>query len=141
MDYKQMVSNRLKKMANKINMKNEKYAQRIQEIKDIVKKEDEYVEKCKEYDKSLDFIENVKISFEQLDVSAKTVNGEIYLNEKLYTRPMDEQVRYVIHELVHCFQQDAGLVEPKKTDDYLDDENEQEAFQVQLEYMDKHTPE
>jgi hypothetical protein len=130
MNYKQMAKDRIKKIANN------KLNKRIQKLKDIVKKEKEYIDKCKEYNKSINFIDDVNISFDpELDVSAKTVNGEIFLNKKLYNRPIEDQVRYALHELVHCLQQEAGLVDSKKTDDYLDDENEIEAFNVQINYM------
>lgn len=48
-------------------------------------------------------------------------------------------MRYVVHEMVHVMQQEAGKVKGKvDKDEYLDDENEQEAFQAQIEYMDDH---
>ena len=119
-------------------MANKKYDRRISKIKNIVKNEKKYIEKCKEYNKPIGFIDTIDVSFEPLDVSAKTINGKVYLNEKLYHRPIDDQIRYTIHELVHCLQQEAGLVDSKKTDDYLDDENEQEAFNAQISYMCEH---
>lgn len=110
----------------------------IKKLKKEIKKESEYIEKCKEYHKDLDFINNVEISFDDsLDVSAKTVNGEIFLNGKLFDGDdWDDQMRYVIHEIIHVMQQEAGKVEEKTDrDDYLDDKNEIEAFQAQLSYM------
>jgi hypothetical protein len=110
----------------------------IKKLKKEIKKEDEYIEKCEEYSKDPDFINGVEISFDDnLDVSAKTVNGEIFLNGKLFDGgDWDDQMRYVIHEITHVMQQEAGKVKEKTDrDDYLDDENEIEAFQAQLSYM------
>lgn len=108
-----------------------------------MKKEQAFLDKCKEYNRDPDFVNDVHISFEPLDVSAKTVNGEIFLNENLFGKgDFHDAMRYFQHELCHVLQQEAGMVNgktPKK--DYLDDENEIEAFQVQLEYMNEHTPE
>ena len=39
----------------------------------MVKKEKAMIEKAKEYDKGIDFIDDVDISYDDLDVSAKTV--------------------------------------------------------------------
>ena len=112
----------------------------IKELKEAVKKEDEYIEKCKEYDKNIDFVDNVDISFKDgLDVSAKTINEEIFLNGKLFDEnSWVDQMRYIIHEIVHVMQQEAGNVDGSHEEDYLDDENEIEAFQAQLSYMSEH---
>lgn len=113
----------------------------IQKAKRLNKKERVYMNLCKDYDKDIDFIDDVKISFESLDVSAKTVNGEIFLNEKLMENPNNfkEILKYINHELTHNCQQEAGLVdEPVDKEDYLEDPNEQEAFQRQVEFMSDH---
>lgn len=75
-------------------------------------------------------------------MSAKTINGLVVLNENLIeTGKWEDIMRYVIHEVVHVMQQEAGKVQGKvDKDEYLDDENEQEAFQAQIEYMDDHEP-
>ena len=115
----------------------------IAKLKNAIKKEPIFVEKCKEYSKSPDFVDDVKITFEPLDVSAKTINGRVILNDSLFDKgTWHDQMRYITHELIHCLQQEAGYVEgPVDRNNYLDDPNEQEAFQAQLEYMDEHTPE
>jgi len=109
-------------------------------LKKALKKEDEYLEKCEEYHKDKDFVDSVHISFEpDLDVSAKTVNGQIFLNDKLFDKEWDVQMRYIIHEIVHVMQQKDGKVQGKvDKDDYLDDTNEQEAFTAQISYMCEH---
>ena len=113
----------------------------INKLKDATKKEDEYIEKCEKYHKDIDFIDDVNISFDdELDVSAKTINGEIFLNGKLFDNgDWDEKMRYIIHEIVHVMQQEAGMVNEKiDKDHYLDDKNEQEAFRAQISYMSDH---
>lgn len=114
----------------------------IEKMKEDVKKQEPYIEKCKEYGESPDFIDNVEIKIEPLDVSAKTINGVVIINQNIVLNgDWEDIIRYVIHEVIHCFQQENGMVDGKtKKDKYLDDENEQEAFQVQLEYMDDHEP-
>lgn len=115
----------------------------ITKLKRALKKEEPFVSKCKEYGCSPDMIDKVKVTFEPLDVSAKTIDGRIILNEKLFDEgELTDQLRYLCHESIHVLQQNAGKVnEQTAKKDYLDDPNEQEAFQVQLEYMDEHTPE
>ncbi len=112
----------------------------INKLKSLVKKEKAMIEKTKEYEKGIDFIDDVNISYDDLDVSAKTVNGEIFLNNKLYeSGDMCDNVRYVVHELTHCLQQDAGSVNEKTSkENYLKDPLEIEAFQTQAEVMDEH---
>ena len=141
MDYKRSAEKRIRKFAlQRILRKAEKYDDRVKKLKDMVKKEDVFIDKCKEYNKSPSFIDDVKISFDKdLDVSAKTINGEVFLNESLFNDKIEKQVRYIIHELTHVMQQDAGKVHGKtKKEDYLDDHNEIEAFNTQLEYMCDH---
>lgn len=141
MNYKRLAQNRIKKAHDeRIKRIADKYSDRIKQLKELVKKERVYIEKCKEYGKNTDFIDNVNISFsDDLDVSAKTINGEILLNGKLFNEEITKQIQYIIHEVSHCFQQGAGKVKGK-TDkaDYLDDENEQEAFTAQIAYMCEH---
>jgi hypothetical protein len=81
------------------------------------------------------FLEAVPISFSSLDVSAKTEDGNILLNEKLKNHPHKTQMRYVLHELVHALQH--SLDKNKASDkeqDYLDRDDELEAFQYQLKF-------
>lgn len=90
---------------------------------------------CDKYGEKPDFIDSIPIRFEPLDVSAKTVNGEIILNSKLFDGEYRDNMRYLIHEFVHCLQQDNGKVDGKKGGDYLDDPNEIEAFKAQIDFM------
>ena len=92
---------------------------------------------CKKYNEDLNFIDDIVIKFEPIDVSAKTVNGEIILNSKLLEGKFRDNMRYLIHEFTHALQQENGMVEPSGNEDYLDDPNEIEAFQNQLDYMEE----
>lgn len=110
----------------------------ILKFKKDVKTQPVYLDLCKKYDEDIDVIDDVKISFLPLDVSAKTINGQIIINESLLT---DEDwvgvERYFIHELTHVFQQKHNKVQGVvDREDYLDDKNEQEAFQAQIKFMD-----
>jgi hypothetical protein len=114
---------------------------RIKELKEGIKKEEEFLEKCKEYGVGPDFIDDVPISFDdELDVSAKTVNGEVFLNGALFdANDWVDQMRYIQHEGTHILQQATGKVNEKTNkEDYLDDPNEIEAFQAQIAYMADH---
>lgn len=113
----------------------------IGKIKELVKKEQAYLDLCEEYNKDINFIDEVSISFDdELDVSAKTVNGDVFINGKLLNKgDLVDVIRYACHELTHVLQQSSGLVrETFDKEDYLDDPNEQEAFQYQIQYMKDH---
>ena len=59
---------------------------------------------CKENSVDKEFLKGVPITFDDIDVAAKTVDSEIILNTKLIKKPFDVIMRYVIHELVHAIQ-------------------------------------
>ena len=81
-------------------------------------------------------LKSVPIRFEKLKVTAKTVNGNIVLNPKLMKKPFDILMRYVIHELVHAIQHidEYGKKQTDKRKDYLNREDEIEAFQYQMKF-------
>lgn len=114
----------------------------IDRLKKDLKQQEPYIKKCEEYREDIDFIDNIKVYFKPLDVSAKTVNGIIILNEDLILSGNWEDIqRYLVHEFSHVLQQKNNKVDGRvDKDKYLDDENEQEAFQAQLEYMSDHDP-
>ena len=78
----------------------------------------------------------VPISFDKLDVSAKTIDGSIFLNEKLAKKDFDILMRYVIHELVHAIQHSDEKNKNKedKAEDYLDRQSEIDAFVEQIKF-------
>ena len=87
------------------------------------------------YDK--DILLGIPISFSSdLDVSAKTTDGEMTLNTELIEEGYEIMLRYVIHELVHVFQH---MENKEKKDlypnhEYLDRPDELQAFQYQIEF-------
>jgi len=91
---------------------------------------------CKDKGMGEWFLKSVPISFDKLKPTAKTINGKIVLNPKLMKKPFNILMRYVIHELTHAIQHvdDFGEKEDDKSQDYLDREDEVEAFQYQVEY-------
>ena len=91
---------------------------------------------CKENNIKKEFLLGVPVSFSELDVSAKTIDGCIFLNKKLMEKEFDILMRYVIHELVHAIQHcDKNSHQEKdEAEDYLDKETEVEAFVEQIKF-------
>lgn len=112
----------------------------IKQMREIAKKDSGIIAKFEEYSIPLDHINDVPIEYADLEVSAKTKDGHIYLNEKLLEKddPLEASVHYIIHELVHVLQQrsDQGGVE-NKNDDYLDKDTEIESFQTQIDFKER----
>lgn len=111
----------------------------IRLMKDRVKKDPAIIEKFKEYDVPLDDIDNVHVEFCPLDVSAKTKDKKIYLNEKMLANDKDPEsndpTHYLVHELMHYLQQLTGKkCKGPKDANYLDKPTEEEAFQVQIDF-------
>jgi hypothetical protein len=106
-----------------------------------LKNDEVWKEMCKEYDEDPDIIDLIPIRFDDLDVSAKTVKGIIYLNYKLLCDgDFQKDYSYLIHELRHVFQQCWGDKPTKSSDDgnYLNNEFERESFKDQIEYIADH---
>ncbi len=83
-----------------------------------------------------DILRIIPIDFGEDEVTAKTVNASISLNPKLIEKPFNIVMRYVIHEFSHCIQHivDYGKDDPDKSKDYLNKEDEIEAFQYQIKF-------
>jgi hypothetical protein len=101
-------------------------------------KHDETMQKIfKEYDADVDYIDFIPTAFADLDVSAKTDHGVVYLNyELLCDGDFLEDYQYLIHEYTHWAQQCLSDKPTKGADDgnYLENPYEVEGFQNQLEY-------
>lgn len=92
----------------------------------------------KEYGVSVDIIDLIPTTFGDLDVSAKTDHGVIYLNYKLLCDgDFYKDYSYLIHEYTHWAQQCLGDKPTQSADDgeYLDNPYEKEGFQNQVEYI------
>ena len=104
-------------------------------------KQDEVMQKiCEEYGIPIDYIDHIPTMFSDLDVSAKTVKGVIYLNYKLLCDgDFFKDYGYLIHEYCHWAQQTTGNGPTKGSDEgeYLDNKYEVESFQNQVEWMAK----
>jgi len=102
-------------------------------------KTDEVMQRiCKEYDQSVDMIDLIPTTFKDLDVSAKTDHGVVYLNYKLLEDgDFLKDYSYLIHEYSHFFQQCFMSKPTKGADDgeYLDNPYEIEGFVNQIEYI------
>jgi len=90
------------------------------------------------YKVPLDEIDEVPIEFKEMDVSAKTKNKKIYINDALLDDGFEDDVHYIVHEMCHYLQQVTGDAhEYQKLDelDYLEKPTELEAFSYQVQFM------
>lgn len=90
------------------------------------------------YDVDLDEIYLIPIAFKDLDVSARTEHGIIYLNYMLLADgDFESNYHYLVHEMTHFLQQTTGdgPTQGSTDDDYLDNQSEQEGFQNQTKYI------
>lgn len=91
-----------------------------------------------EYDLDVSEIDMIPTCFADLDVSARTDHGIVYLN---YTLLCDgdffKDYSYLVHEYSHVAQQTTGNKATKGADDgiYLDNPHEIEGFQNQIEWI------
>jgi hypothetical protein len=111
----------------------------IQRAKDYIKKTDVYKDMCKKCDVDIDVIDLVPVKFGDLDVSARTERGIITLNWKLLCNGnFFNNYHYLVHECDHYYRQCYGERPSKGADDgsYLDNPDEQAAFQKQIRYID-----
>jgi hypothetical protein len=109
----------------------------IDKLKSRIKSHDIIKEMFNEWDLPISIIDYIPMLFADIDVSAKTDHGIIYLNNKLINDGLDNDDHYLIHEITHwlqqCFSKDA--IPSSEGEDYLDNKFEQEAFQNQTEYI------
>ena len=94
----------------------------------------------KDFGHEPDILDGVTIEFsDDIDTTAKTVNGKVFINQKLINAEPSKILRYLIHELVHVFQHMEN--EGKKQDskgEYLKMPDEVEAFTHQLKYQEEY---
>lgn len=90
------------------------------------------------YEVPLDHIKKVSIEFAPLDVSAKTKNKKIYINEALIDGGFVDDIHYIVHELCHYLQQytkDSLEYDNLADLDYLEKPTELEAFSYQVQFI------
>lgn len=111
----------------------------LKQIRAALKKEPIVKKMFEKYARDMNEIDKVSIQFvRDLDVSAKTVNGKIYLNAEMLEEDWKDYFHYVIHELDHyCQHKSNKCVENSNEGDYLDNPAEIEAFREQLKYREK----
>lgn len=109
----------------------------IDDVRDDLKTNDVVKEMFKEYGVDLLELNYVPIVFADIDVSAKTDHGIIYLNYAFLLDGLEFHDHYIVHELTHWLQQTTGTGPIKGSNDgeYLDNEFEQEGFQNQTKYI------
>jgi len=110
----------------------------IDSVRDRVKESDVYKDMCKKHGVDLDYIYLIPMAFDDIQVSARTNKGCIYFNYALLEDgDFEKEDHYMIHEIVHHFQQcyGDGPTQGSNKNNYLDNEFEQEGFQAQTEYL------
>ncbi len=114
--------------------------QKIEEAKDLLRSDSTFKDMCKNFKVDVDIIDLAPIRFgDDLDVSAKTVRGIIILNKKLLLEDnFKNNIHYLLHELLHFLQMTTRKRPTQGANDgeYLENEDEIEAFTYQIEYMD-----
>jgi hypothetical protein len=105
-------------------------------------KQNKVVQKMfKDYNVDISYLDYIPIGFKDLDVSAQTVRGCIYLNYKLLqTGDFKQALSYMVHEIEHVLDQITGTKPTQNTDkmnseDYITSPEELNAFNIQIEFM------
>lgn len=119
----------------------DKAEQDVKYIKEQLKREPIVQKEFKKYERNINDVDKVSIEFDpNLDVSAKTINGKIYLNAKMLEEDWHDYFHYAVHEVTHYLQHTSGKCNGHGDNEkvpYLDNESEVEAFQNQLKYREK----
>src|ERR1700743_273251 len=113
----------------------------INNAKEFLKTDTAMLEVCKKYHVSPNIIDLIPVCFSDLDVSAKTAHGIIYLNYALLCDgDFLKDYGYLIHEMTHYFQQCFRNKPTQGSDDgdSLSNPAEEEAFQNQVEFLADH---
>jgi hypothetical protein len=113
---------------------------KINEAKKMLHSNDIFKDMCKEYGQTEYVIDLIPIRFGDIDVAAKTVRGIIILNKELLSSDegFEKHIHYILHEISHHLQMITRSKPTKGSDEgeYLENEDEIEAFTYQVEFMD-----
>lgn len=114
----------------------------LKHLREALKKEPVVQRFFKKYDRDINEIDDVSVQFvNDLDVSAKTIDGKIYLNSEMLEENWKDYMHYMVHELEHyCQHRSNKCVENSNETNYLDNPAEVEAFKAQLKYRQKTEP-
>lgn len=113
----------------------------INRLKKKIRDHEVFQEMLEEWDAEEDILDLIPVAFADLDVSARTDHGIIYLGYKLLDKDNNDNDmgndHYLIHEISHYLQQCYGDKPTQSSDDgdYLENEYEQEGFQNQTAYI------
>jgi hypothetical protein len=110
----------------------------INKAKEFLKKDEVMQRVCEDHGVDIDVIDYIPTAFADLDVSAKTDKGVVYLNYKLLCDgDFFKDYGYLIHEYSHHLQQcyHDGPTNSSSEDSYLDNPAEEEAFSNQVEFL------
>lgn len=123
-------------------MDNKESLQLINKTKESIKDSDVIKNVFKKYKVDVSELEFIPICFSDLEVSARTAHGVIFINNNLLDNVSKEDREaaidhYLVHEIVHWVQQTTGTRPTKGADsgDYLENEEEIEGFQNQSEFL------
>jgi hypothetical protein len=123
-------------------MGNKESLQLINKIKEHIKDSDVIKNVFKKYKVDINELDFIPICFSNLEVSARTAHGVIFINNSLLDNVSKENWEdavdhYLVHEIVHWVQQTTGTRPTKGADsgDYLENEEEIEGFQNQSEFL------
>lgn len=130
----------IQKMTKKASQEKISHTQALKIINDIksrIKKHQALKEAFDKYNLDINEVDNIPVCFADIDVSARTDHGIIYLNWELLEEGFPKNDHYLAHEMTHYAQQTTGdgPTEGSTDDTYLDNKYEQEGFQVQTEYL------
>lgn len=111
----------------------------IEKARKYLKSDPTMLQAFKDHGVDIKYLDYIPIAFDDLDVSAQTAHGVIYLNYALLCDgDFFKDFGYLVHEICHELQQCWGDKPTQGSDEgnYLDNKSEQEAFQRQVQFLD-----
>lgn len=119
-------------------LSHEEALKQINAVKARLKKSKTVQDMFEKYKVDLSEIDTIPVYFAPLDVSARTDHGLIYINwDMVENGNLYDDDHYLVHEIGHYLQQTTGdgPTEGSTDETYLDNEFEQEGFQMQTKYL------
>ncbi len=110
----------------------------INKAKQDIKTSQTVIDMFKEFNVDIDELDLIPMCFAELEVSARTEKGIIYLNYSLLEDgDFEKNNHYLTHEVTHFLQQTTGdgPTQGSTEDSYLHNPYEQEGFQYQTEFL------
>jgi len=110
----------------------------IQRAKHFLMKDPVMLEVFSKYDVPIEDLKEIPICFADLDVSARTKHGIIFINYKLLCDgDFYKDYSYLIHEITHQLQQTTSdeALPSSDGEDYLDSPQEIEGFRNQIQWI------